>query len=209
VSVAEHIATERALFVVALDDRDPEKLAALAHAAECALCQRVLREGTAMLQLIDQSDQLAPPAAIDAALEARVRAAVFAAQPERLWIGLEHLAWLLGAVASGLLIWLDGRPDRPLYASLGVRCALMEHGFALVSFAVAMLWTRRAASEYGPLRASVAAMTGALVGQAFLRIDCAAADAALHLLLFHGLGVVVATVLGGLAGRWLSTVRTP
>jgi hypothetical protein len=208
VSVAEHIAAERALFVMALDDRDPEKLDALAHAAECAACQRVLRESTAMLQLIDQSDRAAP-AVIDAALEARVRAAVFTSQPDRLWLRLQHLAWLLGALASGLLIWHDGKPDRPLYASLGVRCALMEQGFALVSFGVAMLWTRRAASEHGPLRASVAAMTGALVGQAFLRIDCAAADAALHLLLFHGLGVVVATVLGGLAGRWLSTVRTP
>jgi hypothetical protein len=57
------------------------------------------------------------------------------------------------------------------------------------------------------LRSSVLAMSGALLGQVLLRTRCEAADAALHLLVFHGLGVVLASALGALAGRLVSRAR--
>jgi len=42
------------------------------------------------------------------------------------------------------------------------------------------------------------------VGQTLLRVRCEAHDAALHLLAFHLLGVVIATALGALAGKFLA-----
>jgi len=72
VSVAEHIPAEQALFLVALAEDDPEKRAALSHAAQCEACARLLRESTSMLRLLDE--QAAPALEpIDARLEARVR----------------------------------------------------------------------------------------------------------------------------------------
>ena len=58
---------------------------------------------------------------------------------------------------------------------------------------------RQRGQKLGPLRASVVAVTGALAGQAVLRMHCEAPGAALHLLAFHLVGVALATALG--AGR--------
>jgi hypothetical protein len=201
VTATEHIDAESALFLVALDDSDPDKRAALTHAADCASCLRLIRESQAMLQLIDREPALVE---VDAALERRVRAAVFDGERARPAGRLEYVAWLAGALVSGLMIWLDAKPGQPLYAELGLRCMRFELGFALVALAGGVLWTRSSARELGPLRASVVAMTGALAGQAVLRIRCEAHDAALHLLAFHLVGVVIATVLGAVAGRLLA-----
>jgi hypothetical protein len=201
VTVAEHIDAESALFLVALDDSDPEKRAALTHAVECASCLRLIQESQAMLQLIDREPALVE---VNAALETRVRAAVFESPRDRRVGRLEYLAWLAGALVSGLMIWLDAKPGEPLYAELGLRCMRFELGFALVALGAGVLWTRSSGREFGPLRASVVAMTGALTGQALLRIRCEAHDAALHLLAFHLVGVVLATMLGAVAGRLLA-----
>jgi hypothetical protein len=45
------------------------------------------------------------------------------------------------------------------------------------------------------------AMVGALFGQELLQTRCHAEGAVVHLLLFHALGVVIASLLGGVAGR--------
>jgi hypothetical protein len=199
VSEVVHIDEERALFLVALDDDDEDKRAAFAHAESCLACATLLRESTAMLRMIDEEFSQ-PMAAVDPALAARVRAAVFAPAPAR--FHFERLAWLLGAIASGLLILLDGRTGEPLAPLLGLHCLRFELLFGAGAFAAGIAVTRlRAARGFGPLQGSVLAMTGALVGQILLRTRCEAHDAALHLLVFHGLGIVLASVLGGLAGR--------
>jgi hypothetical protein len=199
VSSAVHIDEERALFLVALDDDDAEKRAAFEHAATCAACTTLLRESTAMMRMIDEElPRLST--AVDPALASRVRAAVLAPAAPR--FHFERLAWVLGAIVSGLLILLDGHADEPLAPLLGLHCLRFELLFGAGAFAAGVAVTRlRAARGFGPLEGSVLAMTGALVGQILLRTRCEAHDAALHLLVFHGLGVVLATALGGVAGR--------
>jgi hypothetical protein len=205
VSVAEHIAAEQALFLIALEDDDPEKVAALAHAAQCVNCSRLVRESQAMFQLLDQAAALP---AISSQLEARVHAAVFAPQPARGLARLERIAWLILGVVSGLLIWHDGKPDLPLEPMVGLHCLRFELIFAAAAFATGVIATRLSgARALGPLRSAVIAMSGALVGQVLLRTHCEARDAALHLLVFHGLGVVLASSLGALAGRLISRPR--
>jgi hypothetical protein len=199
VSLAEHIDPESALFLAALDDSDPEKRSALAHALGCASCQRLMRESQSMLQLIDREPALAE---VDAALEARIQAAVLGTRraPGHRF---EYLAWLLGALASSFMIWLDAKPasSQSLYVDVGLRCLRFELVFGGIAFGAGMLVARRLGRELDPLRASVLAMTGALAGQALLRMRCEAADAALHLLAFHLVGVLVATALGAGAAR--------
>jgi hypothetical protein len=205
VSVAEHIAAEQALFLIALEDDDPEKVAALSHAAQCEDCSRLLRESQAMFQLLDAEAALPP---ISAQLEARVHAAVFAPQPAVGVARLEQIVWLILGLISGLLIWHDGKPGLPLEPLVGLHCLRYELAFAAAAFASGVIVTRLSgARAFGPLRSSVLALSGALVGQVLLRTRCEAADAALHLLVFHGLGVVLASALGALGGRLLSRVR--
>jgi hypothetical protein len=198
-----HIARERALFIAALAPRDPERLAAERHAQVCEACDALLREGTGMLQLLDRANEAA---AVESALEARITAAVFAGESSRrARLRWEQAAWVLGALLSALMIALDGRAGRPLEPALGLHCLRFEQAFALLSFGGTVVWmrVRGRRARLGALRGSVVAMTGALVGQVLLRTRCEAADAALHLLLFHGLGVLVAGLLGGLLGRVL------
>jgi hypothetical protein len=154
-----------------------------------------------MLQLIDREPALAE---VDAALEARIQYAVLGST-RKAWGGrFEYLAWLLGALVSSFMIWLDGKPAQPLYLELGLRCMRFELVFAGIALGTGVLLTRLRGHELGPLRASVVAMTGALAGQAVLRMRCEAPDAALHLLAFHLVGVVLATALGAGAGRLLA-----
>jgi hypothetical protein len=204
VSVAEHIPAEQALFLIALEEDDPEKRAALAHAAECEACGRLMRDSTALLRLFDEE---AAPAhePIDPQLEARVHAAVFAQEPAAGSGHWESLAWVVMGLLSGWLIWHDGKPNRPLEATVGLHCLRYELLCAFAALSVGVVATRLSgARALGPLRSSVFAMAGAVVGQILLRTRCEAPDAALHLLAFHGLGVVLATALGSLAGRLLS-----
>ena len=204
-SVAEHIAAEQALFLIALEDDDPEKVAALSHAAGCADCSRLLRESRAMFQLLDAETGLEP---ISVQLAARVHAAVFAPQPAVGFARLERIVWVILGAISGLLIWHDGKAGLPLEPMVGLHCLRYELGFAAGAFAAGVIATRvSGARALGPLRSSVLAMSGALVGQVLLRTRCEAADAAVHLLVFHGLGVVLASALGAIGGRLVSRTR--
>ena len=200
--MSAHIADEQALFLVSLDEDDPEKRAALSHAAECEACAKLLRESEAMLRMLDAEASIEP---ISMQLEARVHAAVFApARPT--WIArVEVFAWWALATLSGVLIWHDGQPDRPLEPMVGMHCMRFELLFAAAAFTTGVVIARlRGTRSLGALRGSVLAMSGALLGQVLLRTRCEAPDAALHLLVFNGLGVLLASALGSVAGRWLS-----
>jgi hypothetical protein len=57
---AEHFA-ERAGFVAALAEDDPERVLALEHARACAPCREAFAEGVGLVALLDESQPLAPP----------------------------------------------------------------------------------------------------------------------------------------------------
>ena len=198
--MSAHLDKDHALFLVALAEDDPEKRAALAHAEGCAACNALLHEGRAMLVLLDRADE---QVAVEPALEARILESV-RSMPAVRRFGWEYLAWVFGGLFSALLILIDGRPDRPLAPEIGLRCARFELVLAGLALCGTLAFMRFSSARLGPLRGSVVAMTGALVGQVLLRTRCEAPDAALHLLVFHGLGVVLATALGGAVGLGLA-----
>jgi hypothetical protein len=203
--VVEHLAADSALFVLALADDDPEKRAALAHARECQSCQALLDEGRSMLQLFDaatREDALAAGSRVNAAFESRVRAAVHASEPARK-PRLAKFGLLIGALASLAMLFFDADFARPLQAGIGVRCFFYEQQFALLAFGAGVAVGRRYLAQFGAWQSAFAAMGGALLGQALLHTRCEADGAALHLLFFHVGGVLVASLLGGLAGSLL------
>jgi hypothetical protein len=208
VTVHEHISADNALFLVALDESDAEKRSALVHAAQCPSCADLIRESQALLQLVD-SEPL--EAEVNAALEARIVSAVFgpAGEPAPTTAATrwQYVAWLLGATLSALLIAFDAHAGQALYVEIGLRCLRLELAFSLVAVGAGALWTRRMARDLGALPASVVAMTGALIGQTVLRVSCEAPHAALHLVVFHFVGVLIATALGGVTGKLLTRAR--
>lgn len=198
--MAPHFDADRALFVLALAQDDPEQREALAHARECESCRQVLREAEAMLALFDASSaeefreaeqQITP------AFEARVRGAVLGAPRSR---HLSQLALIIGALLSALMVWTRAQPEHTAYALEGVRCVLYEQTFAAISLGLGLMFGRRYLS-IGPWQGASLAMVGALVGQELLQTRCHAEGAVVHLILFHALGVALATLLGGIAGR--------
>jgi hypothetical protein len=202
--VAPHLVADSALFVIALADDEPEKRAALDHARECPDCEALLEEARALLQMFEQEcaqeDHALQSAALDPGFEARVHATVYA--PARAAQRSRFSQWclLLGALLSGLMVAFQARAGA-MQVGLGTRCFFYEQAFALGSLALGMLSARKYLSTISPYQSALMAMTGALVGQAILQVRCEADGAVLHLLLFHALGVAVATALGGFAGR--------
>jgi hypothetical protein len=198
--MSDHLSPEGTLFLVALDDADPEKLAALRHAESCRECQLLLRESAQMLDLLDHEALMLP--VIEPQLASRIERAVHPRRRAR-W---PLVAWLAGAICSGLLAWLDAQPG-PAEVGVGMHCLRFEQAFGLAAFAAGALWSGRVTRRFGPVPASVAAMGGALVGQVLLRTRCEAAHAGLHLLAFHVSGVLLATLLGAAAGGMLMRTR--
>jgi predicted anti-sigma-YlaC factor YlaD len=201
--VDEHLDESSALFLVALEAQDAERRAAEAHIATCTRCRAVWNES---VQLIAMLDGAARPEPISAALMQRVHAAVANAQPEpRRWYAHASLWGLLaGALCSLGLFWARiGAPLPPgveLRPGLSWGCARYELALGAAAFAVGLLWSRAVARELGPARASLVAMSGALVGQWLLASRCEAEQTALHLLLFHVAGVGLSALLGAAAG---------
>jgi hypothetical protein len=199
--VAPHFDADRALFVLALADDDPEQREALAHARECASCREVLREAEAMLALFDDAgaDELrAARRQITPAFEARVQRAVLGSPRTR---HLSQLTVFIGALLSALMVWTRAEPEHTAFAYEGVHCLLYEQMFAAGALGLGLLFGRWYGSTIGPWPAASMAMIGALFGQELLQTRCHAQGAVVHLLLFHALGVALATVLGGVAGR--------
>jgi hypothetical protein len=58
--MSEHIATEAA-FLASLPKDDPERVAAEAHAAECASCRRALADGEHVIRRLQNASPLPPP----------------------------------------------------------------------------------------------------------------------------------------------------
>lgn len=192
------------MFLLALADDDPEKRAALSHARECASCQALLDDGRSMLQLFDAvegEDAAEAGAQVNAAFEARVLAAVRASEPARagLWT---KLGLLLGALASLTMLFVDADQSQPSHLGR-VHCFFYEQQFAVLAFGAGVAVGRRYLAQFGAWQSALAAMGGALLGQALLQGRCSTQGAALHLLLFHVGGVFAATLLGAAAGRLL------
>jgi hypothetical protein len=197
VSLSEHIAQDRVLFVLALAEDDPERVAAFEHAEHCAQCQAAIAHSRELLELIDGERDSLLTEPISAAFEARVRTAVFEPKQSRWAV---YGLWL-GAALSAFLVWIDAHPGSPeLSVARGMRCMMHEGLFALGAFvlgAVAAKWYTQRAS---PAQSALVAMTGALAGQAHLLVRCESQGAVWHLLLSHLLGVAVATAAGALVG---------
>lgn len=193
----EHIDEPSTLYLVALDPEDPERQAALAHIEGCPRCQALWQQSLSMLELLDAEAELPPVS--DAWLQ-RVQLAVAESEAPALRRGTALWGWSIGGLVSALLVWLQVEPGDQLSAGYGLHCMSYELGFGLLAFALGLFASRRAARVLGPVPASLAAMSGALVGQWMLGARCAAEHTALHLLLFHVAGVVLATLLGAGAG---------
>lgn len=195
-SVSEHIASDHALYLLALAPGDPERRHALEHAAQCEACQALLDESAQLLGLLDHGLSELPP--LDPGLAARVQAAL-APQPSR-WTWL----WIAsGSALTLFLAWFALQHSAHQAQHDGVRCFAFEQGLAAVAFGLGALYARQIRTRLPALHWASIAMTGALAGQALLLLRCNANGAALHILLSHVLGVACATALGALLGRRL------
>src|SRR5262249_38326861 len=115
---------------------------------------------------------------------------------------------LLCGLLSVLMFWIEADSGRPLQSLLGVRCLLYEQMFGLAALSLGIGVGRRYLALFGPWQAALAAMGGALVGQAVLQVRCEAQGAAVHLLLFHVGGVLLASLFGAGAGMWSKRVTS-
>ncbi|MEY4580354.1 MAG: hypothetical protein RL701_5057 [Pseudomonadota bacterium] len=205
--MTEHLATERALFVLALETDDPERREALAHAEQCAPCRELLAETRELMRLLDtEVAQAAVVAKIDPAFEARVHAAVYAnaaAQAPKVWANWARIGVGIGALVSLLLAWVDLKQSPAFDMRIGMHCFFYEQAFAVGAFALGLASAKRYRVQsvlQGAWPSAFCAMTGAVAGQGVLLWRCHAHGAGVHLLLFHVLGVAVATALAAAAG---------
>ena len=194
-----HITEELALALMAVAPDDPERRDAFAHAAECSTCRALLEESQAMLRMLDGDGELP---AIDPAFKARVRTAVLGSTPARKRARWQSWGLVLGAVLSLGMVWGDAHAG-PAMPALGIRCALYELGCAVVPLALVGVSALRGVLRVEPRGLALAAMTGALVGQALLLTECPAQGAVAHTLPFHFVAVLLAATLGLAAGRML------
>jgi hypothetical protein len=197
----EHISADLALILAALDEDDPERMAAHAHAASCSECARLLSEGADMLQLIDsQTAELA----IDPRLKHRILDAVARLPQSHRGVRGEHIGLMLGALLSVLFAWLDGHGHGRfgLFPARGHLCVMWEVLGASLAMLGARLWTLGQRDVVvKPLRVALIAMAGGLGAQLFLHFRCPTSDAGLHLIAFHATGVMLTALLGLLTGR--------
>jgi uncharacterized membrane protein YsdA (DUF1294 family) len=192
--MSEHIPGDLALIIAALDADDAQRCAALAHARECTQCAGVIREGQAMLELLDAHVHEVP---IDPQLKARIMATIaHAPQPNRFARWEQH-ALVFGMMLSACLAWIDGHARTGLYPARGLYCVLWEVlGAALVTIG-ASLWSRWG-RRVPPKRFALLGTCGALLGQLWLRHRCPTHHAGLHLVVYH----VTFVLLIACAGLW-------
>jgi len=196
--MSDHISEDLALILTALDQDDPERRAALAHAAACSACARLLERSASVLSLIDaqQAD-----VKVDPRLKARVLASVDRLEAQGAGTRWEPYALAFGALLSIALGLLDLRLRWGLFPARAPLCFMWQMMGALLSLAGAGIWARSWAWRSSPLRPAVVAMGGALIGQLWLRVRCPTHDAPLHVLTFHVSTVLVAALLGYLLAR--------
>jgi hypothetical protein len=186
-----HVRPEDALTMVALPSTDAERRAAYDHAASCADCAALLREHELMLRFVDASFA---PAAVSAALAARVQAQVYS----RRWPRLVVLAIGLASLA---LVFAVDRTSNALSAVIGSHCALTEAVFAVAPLGVAAWLSRAGRVRIDPVGFAALAGGGGLAAQWLLREYCPVHGATLHAFVFHFLVVLALSVLGGLIGQ--------
>jgi hypothetical protein len=196
--MSDHISEDLALVLAALDQDDPERRTALAHAEFCSTCARLLESGASVLSLID-ADEV--DVKVDPQLRARVLASVDRLEQERSRPHWEPCALAIGALLSITLALLDLRLRWGLYPARAPLCFMWQTMGALLSLAGTAIWARSWAWRFSPLRPAVVAMGGALIGQLWLRVRCPTHDAPLHVLTFHITTVLVAALLGYLLAR--------
>lgn len=196
--MTEHIDPGLSLALLALDASDPERKAALAHAAACPACRRVLEESAELLSRLDESET---PEVVSLALKRRIETAVFRAPSVRsqLWRALLPLVLALSLVLS----LVDGDFSGPLLARLGVHCLAYEAGFGLGPLPLFVLLARGRSLRAAPGWLALATASLAFCGQLLLRTRCEAEGAGAHLLAFHFGGVVLCAALGALSGHYL------
>jgi hypothetical protein len=145
-------------------------------------------------------------------LTAKHRVPLGAAWAESLALVVAALACVravrrIGAAAAAIvfgafvLTWAPAGLGGELGARHGVACLLTETVAAVVPLAILArrFLRRRSANPSAGLLAGAAA--GALVGQAALRLTCGDATEGLHLLVFHGGGLLLAALVAwGLSG---------
>jgi len=203
--MSDHISEDLALILAALAPDDPERRAALSHAASCAACARLLEHGAAMLDSID-----AQPATVevDPRLKARILASVDRLEAERSGTRWEPYALAIGALLSVALASFDLHVRAGLFPVRAPFCVMWQMLGATLSVAGVGVWARSWAWRASPLRLGVVAMGGALLGQLWLRVRCPTIDAPLHVFTFHVSGVLLAALLGyGLARIRSQSVR--
>jgi hypothetical protein len=203
--MSDHISEDLALILAALDQDDPERRAALAHAESCPACARLLTRGASVLGLIDAQRACAK---VDPQLRARILASIdrFQAddefQQERPGTRWEPIALVIGALLSIALALLDGRERQGLFPDHAPLCIMWQMLGTTLSLSGVRLWAhRRSAWRASALRLAVVAMGGALGGQLWLRIRCPSHDAGLHLFTFHVTGVLLGVLLGWVTAR--------
>ena len=248
----EHLDPDEVAGIAMLEDRDPERVRAEAHAAGCPACEALLASASLQLALLDQ---LAEPPAPSAEALRRARDAVHARlhRPPAVesialvsllalagfvlpLLVLPHVAaipWLLTVVALAAVIGrtamalAKGTPrdaGMALFFALGiaavmavldadgdsgghgVNCALLELGTALLPAGTALALAHTGRLDPTPLSMAAVAASGALAGQLALHALCADRELT-HLIPFHLGAVIVAALIGGLAGK--VGTRTP
>jgi hypothetical protein len=199
--MTEHIDEAMALALVALDEHDPQRRAAVAHADHCQECASLLEQSAELLSMIDGAGQLP---VVSRELKARVERAVFEPPAKR-------APWMWGILAllglsSLVLALLEGHFGEPLSGELGLRCLAYETGLGLAPLPLAALLHRTGTIRLQPLQLVSITTSLALLGQLLLRTRCEAQGAGAHLLAFHVGGVLLAALLG-MAGEHLIRTR--
>jgi hypothetical protein len=177
--------------VASLDRRDPERMAAEAHARGCARCAEALRQAEQLMELIDAAP---PPTLSPAALEGlsrRVTGAV--ATPSTLygWLALAAI------LATSLLLALAvGSGGGTLLGLHGMQCAGVELVAAVVPYGILFYSVIRRGRRGSAGSFAATAAGGALVGQVYLLVRCPDRMHTLHLLVIHTGAVMLAALLG-------------
>lgn len=202
-SSTDHLAADRALFVLSLEVHDPERRAAIAHAEGCERCRQLLQQSRGLLSMLDSGLAAGIDAEISASLEARVRAGVYK-RPAPAWASIALIA---GMLLSGLMAVIQSGSTAELALHIGGHCFFYEQAFAAGAFVFGAVFAKDYVSLARPWQAALVTTGGALLGQAILIARCPADGAALHLALFHVLGVAFAMGLGAVVGPRVARAR--
>jgi hypothetical protein len=194
-----HIA-DQAAGIASLPNDDPERTAAYDHASACPPCRRALHDAERLLSLLDAVPR--PESPSEATMRRTWNAVVAEIDELEKRVGKEPRAmpgrWVaaLAVAFSTFLVLFDAKGGALAWA-VGVECLLIELGTAAVAVGVA---ARIAATSpdvgRAPSYAALAAWS-AVVAQVYLHFRCPIGDQALHLVLFHLGGVLLAAILGG------------